>query len=43
MAIERWETRSGYAEEGIGRGEALRVALGCAFVVGLILLAWIYG
>ncbi len=40
MAIERWETE---LDSGIGRGEALRVALGCAFVVGLLLLGWIYG
>jgi hypothetical protein len=40
MAIERWETE---LESGIGRGEALRVVLGCAFVVGLLLAGWFLG
>ncbi len=40
MAIERWETK---LDSGIGRAEALRVVVGCIFVVGLLLAGWIWG
>ncbi len=38
MAIERWETE---LDSGIGRGEALRVAIGSGLLFAALLAAWV--